>query len=164
MEHQDGQQSYLAFKLGKETFASNVNKVLSIVEVPKITKMPQTPDYMVGVMNLRGEVIPVIDIRIKFGMEPAEITTNTCVLILEIELENRQTKIGALVDSVEEVLEIDEDSIKPSPLIGTKYSTVFITGMVQKNEGFIMILNVDNVFTDNEIISLQHHLELVEEC
>ncbi len=155
MEQQQQQKSYLSFKLGKETFASNVSKVLNIVEMPTITELPQAPEYMMGVMNLRGEVLPVIDSRIKFGMEPTIITSNTCVLVLEIESDNKKLKIGAMVDVVEEVLEIEESEIKPSPSIGTNYNTEFIVGMVQQDEHFIMVLDMDKVFSSADIISLQ---------
>lgn len=162
MEDSKTQESYLSFKLGKETFASNVSKVLNILEMPTITEVPQAPEYMVGVMNLRGDVLPVIDSRIKFGMSATQITTNTCVLVLEICTYNKNIMIGALVDAVEEVIEIKEDNIQPSPSIGTKYHTEFIQGMVQKDENFIMILNMDKVFSNHDIISMQDHLELAE--
>lgn len=155
MKELEKQKSYLSFKLGKETFASNVSKVLNILEMPQITEVPQTPDYMMGVMNLRGAVLPVVDTRTKFGMTPTEVTTNTCVLVLEVEAKEQLLKIGALVDSVDEVLEIEPNDIKESPTIGTKYNTEFILGMVQQNESFIMILDMDKVFTTDEIISLQ---------
>lgn len=159
------QESYLTFKLGRESFASNVSKVLNILEMPQITEVPQTPKYMVGVMNLRGEVLPVIDSRIKFGMEPTTITSNTCILVLEIENENSKIKIGAMVDSVDEVLEITESEIKPSPTIGTNYNTDFIIGMVMQKESFIMILDMERVFSSDEIISLHETIlkdEVVE--
>ncbi len=155
MEENQNQKSYLSFKLGKETFASNVSKVLNILEMPTITEVPQAPEYMVGVMNLRGEVLPVIDSRIKFGMGATSVTSNTCVLVLEIETENNKLKIGAIVDAVEEVLEIEEDEIKPSPSIGTKYNTEFIIGMVQQDESFIMILDMEKVFSTHEIVELK---------
>lgn len=152
------QKSYLSFRLGKETFASNVSKVLNIVEMPTITEVPQAPDYMMGVMNLRGVVLPVIDTRIKFGMSATKVNTNTCVLVLEISIDDGKVKIGALVDSVEEVMEIEDKEINPSPSIGTKYNTEFIHGMVQQNESFIMILNMDKVFTTHELIELTEQL------
>ncbi len=162
MEEENKQKSYLSFKLGKETFASSVSKVVNILEMPQITEVPQTPDYMVGVMNVRGEVLPVIDSRTKFGMEPTTITSNTCVLVLEIEVETSKIKIGAIVDSVEEVLEIEEDDIKSSPTIGTKYNTEFILGMVQKNESFIMILDMERVFSSDDIVELTNSTKEVE--
>lgn len=155
MENELQQKSYLTFKLGKETFASNVSKVLNILEMPTITEVPQTPDYMLGVMNLRGTVLPVVDTRIKFTMSPTQITTNTCVLVLEVEAENQSIMVGAMVDTVEEVIEVESEVIKPSPTIGTKYNTEFITGMVQKDDAFIMILDMDKVFSSEEIIELQ---------
>lgn len=158
---EEKQKSYLSFKLGKETFASNVSKVLIIVEVPTITEVPRAPEYMVGVMNLRGAVIPVVDTRIKFGMGATEVSSNTCVLVLEITAGSKCLKIGALVDSVEEVLEITEQEIKPSPTIGSKYKTDFIKGMVQNDDGFIMILNMDNIFSTDEIIELKE--QIIEE-
>ena len=157
------QKSYLTFKLGKETFASNVSNVLNILEMPQITEVPQTPEYMVGVMNLRGAVLPVIDTRVKFGMGATQVSTNTCVLVLEIDSDAKKVRIGAMVDAVDEVLEINEQDINPSPTIGTKCNTDFIQGMVQQGESFIMILNMDNVFTTHEIISLKNKLEAVVE-
>lgn len=155
MEEQNTQKSYLSFKLGKETFASNVSKVLNILEMPHITEIPQTPDYMVGVMNLRGTVLPVIDTRKKFGMSDTVITSNTCVLVLEINVDDKNIKLGAMVDAVEEVMEIDEKDINPSPNIGIKYNNDFIHGMVQNNQHFIMILNTNKVFTSSELISIE---------
>lgn len=162
MKELEKQKSYLSFKLGKETFASNVSKVLNILEMPQITEVPKTPEYMVGVMNLRGTVLPVVDTRTKFGMTPTEITSNTCVLVLEVESKDSMLQIGAMVDSVDEVLEIEAHEIKESPTIGTKYNTDFILGMVQQDESFIMILDMDKVFTTDEIISLQN-IDIEEE-
>lgn len=160
MGNEQQQKSYLSFKLGKETFASNVSKVLNILEMPAITEVPQAPDFMQGVMNLRGTVLPVIDTRIKFGMSPIEVTANTCVLVLEISIGSGSIKIGALVDAVDEVLKIQENDIKPTPTIGSKYSNHFIQGLYHKNEGFIMILNTDRVFTDIELSTLQDQIEM----
>jgi purine-binding chemotaxis protein CheW len=154
MEETNTKNSYLSFKLGKETFASNVSNVLSILEMPVITEVPQTPDYMIGVMNLRDEVLPVIDMRVKFGMEATTITSSTCVLVLQLEIEEKTFKIGALVDSVEEVVELEEDIIKPCPTIGTKYNDEFIMGMAQKGDGFSMILNMKKVFATQNILEL----------
>lgn len=159
MKEEINQKSYLSFKLGKETFASNVSKVLNILEMPLITEVPQAPIFMKGVMNLRGSVLPVIDTRVKFGMSATEITNNTCILVLQISDSTDSFKIGAMVDSVEEVLEIEESEIKPSPAIGTKYNTNFIAGLHHKDDGFIMILNTDFVFTDNELMLISSQLE-----
>ena len=104
--------SYLSFKLGDEIFASNVSKVLNILEMMKITKVPKAPTYMKGVINLRGTVLPVVDTRLKFGMLPIELTTNTCILVLDVKVDEESVHIGAIVDSVQEVLEFGLHHLK----------------------------------------------------
>jgi purine-binding chemotaxis protein CheW len=143
--------SYLTFKIEDELFAANVSKVLSILEMSKITKIPRTPDYIRGVINLRGAVLPIVDLRIKFGLTPTEFTSNTCILVLEINIENNIVKIGALVDSVQEVLEIEDKDILSPPNIGSKYRSEFIEGMFKAENSFIMLLNMDLLFTLDEI-------------
>jgi purine-binding chemotaxis protein CheW len=147
--------SYLTFTLGDETFAANVSKVLNILELTKITKVPKAPSYMKGVINLRGSVLPLIDTRIKFDMEATEYTSNTCILVLEIDLKGEPVQVGALVDSVQEVLELEESQIQPPPSIGVTYRTEFMEGMVKVDEEFIMILNMDLIFSSEELISLK---------
>lgn len=147
--------SYLSFNLGEEEFAAHVGKVLNILEMTKITEVPKAPDYMKGVINLRGTVLPVVDIRIKFGMTPTEYTTNTCIVVMEVEMEGEMVKVGALVDSVQAVLELDEAQIQPPPSIGSKYKSEFIYGMAKVEEKFIMLLNMEKVFSSDEIISLK---------
>lgn len=147
--------SYLTFKLGDEIFASNVSKVLNILEMTKITKVPKAPAYMKGVINLRGSVLPLIDTRIKFGMSETIFTTNTCILVLDIILNDESVKVGALVDSVQEVLEIREDQIQPVPTLGTKFKTEFIEGMAKMDDNFIMLLNVEQIFSTDEVINLK---------
>jgi purine-binding chemotaxis protein CheW len=144
-------QSYLSFRLGEEVFAASVAKVMEILEVPKITKVPKSPAYMRGVVNLRGSVLPVIDTRLKFGMPTASDTVNTCIMVLNVQLDNESYVLGALVDAVQEVFEITEDEIKPAPSIGSKYKSEFIEGMVKANEQFIMLLNLDKVFSSDEL-------------
>ncbi len=143
---------YLSFRLGEELFAVNVAKVLEILEVTKITKVPKSPDYMRGVINLRGSVLPVIDTRVKFDMSLITDTVNTCIMVLNIQMDNDTLVLGALVDAVQEVLEIGAEQIKAAPSIGSKYKSEFIEGMVKINEQFIMILDMDKVFSSNELI------------
>ena len=147
--------SYLTFKLGEETFAANVSKVLNILEMTKITKVPKAPAYMKGVINLRGSVLPLIDTRVKFGMNETEFTTNTCILVLDIVLNDESVKVGALVDSVQEVLEISSDQIQPPPSLGTRYKSEFIDGMTKVDDTFIMLLNIEHIFTTDDIINLK---------
>ena len=150
--------SYLSFKLGEELFASNVGKVLNILEMTKITKVPKSPKYMKGVINLRGTVLPVIDARLKFGMSPIEETTNTCILVLDVAVDGDAVKVGAMVDSVQEVLEIEEKDIQSPPSIGSKYESEFIFGMAKSKDEFIMLLDMDKVFSAGEIIDLKSNL------
>jgi purine-binding chemotaxis protein CheW len=150
--------SFLSFKLGDETFAANVSKVLNILEMTKITKVPQAPAYMQGVINLRGTVLPVIDTRIKFGLSPTEFSANTCILVLDIEIENESLHIGGLVDSVQEVLEIEPHQILPPPNIGNRYKSQFINGMFKLTEDeFIMLLDMDKIFNVEDLAILGEH-------
>ena len=147
--------SYLSFKLGDEEFAAHVGKVLNILEMTKITEVPKAPDYMKGVINLRGTVLPVIDTRIKFGMTATEYTTNTCIIVLDVDMDGESIHVGALVDSVQAVLEFEDNQIMPAPSIGSKYRSEFIEGVVNIDDKFIMILNMDAVFSSDELTSMQ---------
>jgi purine-binding chemotaxis protein CheW len=146
--------SYLSFVIGGEHFAINVGKVINILEYTKITKVPKAPDYMSGIMNLRGEVLPVIDTNIKLGLGATQLTANTCILVLETTDGESDIKFGALVDSVQEVLELEDDKILPPPSIGEKYRSDFLTGVVRDEEKFIMLIDVNKLFTTNEIRQL----------
>ncbi|WP_045469517.1 chemotaxis protein CheW [Sporocytophaga myxococcoides] len=154
----DNIHSYLTFKLGKESFAANVGKVLEILEVPHITRVPKSPDYMTGVINLRGNVLPVIDTRIKFGLPKTECTVNTCIIVINVEINSESIIVGAMVDSVQEVLEIQESQIQPSPSIGSKYKAEFLDGMSKYHDEFIMLLNIDKVFSADELIIVKDSL------
>ena len=146
--------SYLTFKLGDEEFAAHVSKVLNILELTKITEVPKSPNYMTGVINLRGSVLPVIDTRIKFGMTPTEFTPSTCIVVMDIDLEGESVHVGALVDSVQAVVEIEHDQIMPPPSLGNKYRSEFIEGVANINDKFVMILNMDEVFSSEDLIDL----------
>ncbi|MRR38365.1 chemotaxis protein CheW [bacterium] len=144
-------RQYLTFKLAEEIFAVDVAKVREILEFTSITKVPQTPGFMRGVINLRGSVVPVMDMRLKFGMPETEKTVNTCIIVVEVNHEGETIIIGALADSVQEVFELEPDQIEPSPRIGTKLNTDFILGMGKHDGQFIMILDIDRTFTSEEI-------------
>jgi purine-binding chemotaxis protein CheW len=154
-EKKNSINSYLTFKLGNEFFAANVSKVLNILEMTKVTKVPKAPAYMKGVINLRGSVLPLVDTRIKFDMPETEYTANTCILVLDIILNNESVHVGALVDSVQEVLELDDANIQPPPSIGTRYRSEFIEGVAKVEEEFIMILNMDLIFNTDELSLLR---------
>ncbi len=145
---------YLTFKLADEVFALDVAKVREILEITAITKVHQTPAFMRGVINLRGSVVPVIDMRLKFGMSPIEQTVNTCIIVVEISMDGDTTVLGALADSVQEVVEMEPDSIEPAPHIGTRLNTEFIKGMGKVDGRFVMILDIDRVFSSDELADL----------
>lgn len=151
--------SYLSFLLGHESFAVRVSKVIEILEVPHITKVPKSPAFMRGVINLRGTVLPVVDTRLKFSMAAAKDTVNTCIVVFNINFEKEVMMVGALVDAVQEVFEMDEDTLMPPPSIGGKYKTDFILGMTKRNEDFLMVLEVDKIFSNDEIIHIQSNSE-----
>ena len=146
---------YLAFKLEDEIFAFDISKVREVLEFDTVTKVPQTPEMMKGVINLRGSVVPVIDMRIKFGMGATEKTVNTVIIIIEIDLDGESPMIGALVDSVNEVMDLDTEHIEPPPNIGTQLNTEFIKGMGKQNGEFIIILDIEQIFSSAELELVQ---------
>ena len=148
-------RQYLTFKLGNEVFAIDVAKVREVLDFTDITAIPRTPDFMSGVINLRGAVVPVVDLRLCFEMSKTERTRNTCVVVVEVLLDNESTVIGALADSVEEVIDLEPDQIEPAPRIGTHIRTDFIKGMGKRDTQFIMILDIDQVFLAEELTVLQ---------
>jgi len=149
--------SYLSFKLGDELFAVHVSKVLNILEMVPITRVPKSHDSIVGVINLRGSVLAVVDIRMKFDFAQSEYTKDTCILVLQVIIDEEVVDVGAIVDSVHSVLEVDENQILPPPTVGVKYKSEFVTGMVKEGEKFVMVLDIDKIF------ALENYLTIVEE-
>ena len=144
--------TYLTFMLDGEVFAIDVQNVREVLDYTSITRVPRTPDFMRGVINLRGSVVPVIDMRLKFGMESTDDTVDTCVVVMEISLDGETTVIGALADSVKEVFDLDPAQIEPPPRIGTRLNTEFIRGMGKHEDQFIIILDIDRVFSADELV------------
>jgi len=155
MESQKNEsESYLTFKLGEEEFGAHVSQVLNILEMTRITEVPQAPDYMKGVINLRGMVLPVIDTRIKFGMTETEYTHNTCIVVMDIEMEGDTIHLGAIVDEVLSVVEIEDSQIEPPPSLGNQYQSDFILGMAKIEDQFVMLLEMKRIFSSEEIAGL----------
>jgi len=142
---------YLTFALSEEEFALEIAKVREVLDYPHITRVPRMPDYLCGVINLRGNVVPVVDLRLKFGMSQTEKTVDTCVVIVEGDLEGETTVMGALADSVHEVLDLAAGDIEPPPRMGTRLNTDFIKGMGRQGEKFIIILDIDKVLSSDEL-------------
>ena len=142
---------YLTFLLGNELFALDISKVREIVDEKDITKIPRMPTYLRGVINLRGHPVPVIDLRSSFGMSETQMGVNTCVIITELELEGESIHIGALADEVQEVMEIGPERIDPPPHMGTAIDANYIKGMAKLNDQFIMVLDIDRIFTPEQL-------------
>ena len=146
-------RQYLTFKLGNEVFATEVAKVREVLDFTTVTEIPRTPEFMSGVINLRGSVVPVVDLRLCLHMSKTERTRNTCIVVVEVLLDNESIVIGALADSVEEVIDLEPDQIEPAPRIGTQIRMDFIKGMGKRDAQFIMILDIDRVFSADELIA-----------
>ena len=140
---------YLTFKLDEEYFTVEVTRVREILEFVKITKVPDAPPFMRGMINVRGGVVPVIDLRLKFGMSITERKVTTRIIVLEIVKEGKTLVIGALADAVKEVIELRPEQIVPAPDIGTRWKRELIKGVGSHNEEFVMILDLDKLFSDD---------------
>ena len=148
-------QQYVTFSLGEELFGVEVTRAREILSVTPVTKVPQTPEYLLGVINLRGQVVPVIDMRLKLGLPVGEETEDTCIIVVEVLVDGESIIVGALADAVREVLEIRSDQIEPAPRLGTRLKTEFITGMGKVDEQFLILLNIDRVFSSEELAIVQ---------
>ena len=146
--------SYLTFSLGYEHFALNVGQVINILEMQTITIVPKSPSYMPGIINLRGEVLPVIDGNVKLGLVSAEKTVNTCILVVEAEHNNDSLKLGIMVDAVHEVLEIEDEQILDPPSISEESGDI-LSGVVEQKDKFIMVLDIAKFLTNKEIVELK---------
>jgi len=154
--------SYLSFKLGEETFGVNVGSVLSILKMIRITKIPCAPDYLRGVINLRGEVLPVIDLRLRLGMAGTQMTMGTCILVMELRHKEIEINVGIMVDSVSEVHTIEPNEILAPPFMASKFRTEFIEGMYKDGEGFIMLLEMNNIFNNTELDEINSSIQKIE--
>lgn len=155
---------YLTFKLDEEVYALDINQVREVLDFKDITKVPRMPDFMRGVINLRGGVVPVVDLRLKFGMSMAEKSVDTCIIIIEIMLAGELTLLGAIADSVQEVMTLEADQIEPPPKLGARLNTEFIKGMGKKNDDFIILLDIDRIFSSEEISLVRESEEAPLEC
>jgi purine-binding chemotaxis protein CheW len=146
---------YLTFTLDEEVFALNIGKVREVLDYLTITKVPRMPEFVRGVINLRGNVVPVIDLRYKLGMGTVEQSVDTCIVIVEIMLDGEMTHMGALADSVKEVIALEPGQISPPPKLGVKIDNEFIRGMGKQDDKFLMILDIDRVLTASELDVVQ---------
>lgn len=147
-------QQYLTFVLGGETFAIGILAIKEIIEYTDLTPVPMTPEYVRGVINLRGAVVPVLDLSVRFGRKPSPVTKRTCIVIIEVEAAGARHDIGVMVDSVNAVLDIRVSDIEPPPSIGTSIRTDFIEGMSSVNGRFFILLDVNHILAQQELLGL----------
>ncbi len=145
---------YLTFNLDEEIFALEISRIHEVLEFTSVTPVPRTPSFMRGVINLRGNVVPVVDLKRQFGMAETEMSVSACVIIIEMKVDGEQTILGALADSVQEVMDLEPEQIGPPPKIGSRLKTEFIRGMGRHDEKFIIILDIDRIFSDEELIAV----------
>ncbi len=147
---------YLTFTLNKDIYALDIASVREVLELTPITRIPRTPKFMRGVINLRGHAVPVVDMRLKFGMSRTEDTINTCIIIVEVSFDGESTVMGALADSVREVIELTENMIEEPPRMGTTIKTEFIRGMGKQDDDFVIILDINKILSVEELAMLKN--------
>ncbi|AEJ19661.1 chemotaxis protein CheW [Gracilinema caldarium] len=147
---------YLTFRLEDEQYAVSVYSVREVLEYAPITRLPQTAAYLKGVINLRGVGIPVIDLRTKFGMPEVPVTKDTSIIVLDITGREGLLIIGALADSVQEVIELEARDIEPAPRFGNNLAVEYIQGIGKKDGKFIIILNMDKILSTDDVIDISH--------
>ncbi len=145
---------FLTFTLDGEQYAIGVAKVREVLEYTKITRLPRTAVFMKGIINLRGAGVPVIDLRLKFGLAETPITKDTSIIVMEVDSGDGKVVVGALADAVHEVVEIDEGAIEPAPRFGTRLAAEFIKGVGKREESFVILLDIDRVFNAEEVTLL----------
>ena len=146
----DREGKYLTFSLSEEEYGIGILKVKEIIGMISITAMPQVPAYVKGVINLRGKIIPVLDLRLKFGLEEREYTDRTCIIVMEIKSSTGSVLMGIVVDAVSEVLKIKEAEIEDTPTFGVAMKTDYILGMAKAGGGVKILLDIDKVVSDQE--------------
>ena len=145
------QQQYLTFQLGDEMFAIGILSIREIIEYGFVTEVPMTPPFIRGVINLRGAVVPVLDLAVRFGRQARDSSKRTCIVIVEIGSDNDSHEMGVVVDAVNEVLEISHGDIEPPPEFGARVRSDFIRGMGKINDKFVIILDVNRVLSVDEV-------------
>jgi purine-binding chemotaxis protein CheW len=142
---------YLTFTLAEEEYGIGILKVKEINGMMAITSVPRTPEFVKGVINLRGKVIPVVDLRVKFGIASIDYTDRTCIIVVEIDTDDMTIQIGIVVDSVSEVLNIKKEEMEEAPSFGTQVDTAYILGMAKIDSGVKILLDIDRVLSTREL-------------
>ena len=151
----DREGKYLTFSMANEEYGIGILKIREIIGMMPITSVPQTPEFVKGVINLRGKVIPVMDLRLRFNMDSIDYNDRTCIIVVEILGQPATVQVGIVVDSVSEVLNIKQDEIEDTPTFGTSLNTDFILGMAKMEGGVKILLDIDQVLTSDELSLLE---------
>lgn len=166
MESQGSVVQYVTFCLGDELFGVEVQRAREILNLCPMTEVPQTPDFMLGVINLRGQVVPVIDMRLKLNIDAGENTQDTCIIVVEILVDDEPIIVGLFADAVREVIDILNSQIEPPPKLGAKINTEFIKGMGNIDGQFLILLDIDKVFNAGEaelVAVFSEETEIIDE-
>lgn len=155
-ENMNETTQYLTFKLDNEIFALEVHRVREVLDISTITKVPKAPDFMKGVINVRGSVVPVVNLRLKFGMPEINNTVDSRIVVMELLVEGDNTVLGAIADSVHEVMDLGHDQIEDPPKIGSRWRTEFIKGIGKRDDEFIIILDIERLFSTDEVAMVQN--------
>lgn len=142
---------FLTFMMNTEIYGINILNIREIIDYGNITQVPMMPDFIAGVINLRGSVVPVVDLAIRFSEQPSTRTKRSSIVILEVEYEEQKLEIGITVDAVDEVLDIPSNEIEPAPSFGTKIRTDFISGMAKVNDQLLVLLDIENILSVAEL-------------
>jgi len=153
---------YITFRLGDELFAISVDQVREVLEIGRITQVPTAPEYMRGVVNVRGKAIPVVDLRLRFGLAQSADTLHTRIVVMELNLDGQATVVGGVADSVHEVIDLEAAQIEPPPQIAMRWRTEFIRGMGRRGDDFIIILDIDAVFSSEEPALVEDKVNAVQ--
>lgn len=145
------QESYLIFKLENEYFALNIEHLIEAIEIEELTPVPETPEYIKGIMNFRGNILPVVDMNVKFNFRKDKDLSDSVILVLNFELNSKPVRIGAIVDAVSDVVEIKFEDIAAMPEIGTKYNTGYVKGVVKYKDEFVVLPDIQKIFASDEI-------------
>ncbi|MCF8232924.1 MAG: chemotaxis protein CheW [Bacteroidales bacterium] len=155
MEGTQNAVSYFIFEVGEDTFSVPVLRVINVLEWMKATPIPETPGYLEGIVNVRGELLPLVDSRMKFGMEKTDLSGDACILVLDIHSDNETFKIGLIVEKARDVIEVDENEIEKVPDMGLELNPEYVNGVINRGEEIILLLDIDKIFSHKEITEIK---------
>jgi len=162
-QQNNDESQYLTFMLAGEEYGIHILKVKEIIAFDSVTKVPKTPDWIIGVINLRGSVVPVVDLSVKFSLGGSKITKSTCIVIVEVEMAGEQATMGVLADSVDEVLELPPQEIEPTPAFGSRFAVDYLQGLGKVSKGFVLLLNINRVLSSEELLQAVSSKQLAAE-